>query len=240
MEKLGYERPTVTEIPKRLIASVSGLEKTGKTHLALSAPEPVYYLNFDLGLEGVLEKFLRDGRDIWVYQIKNAHDMTGDAALASWDKLKDTIRQTYESNQGTLVVDTGTEFWELLRMARLGKLTQVKPQHYGLVNGEMREVIRWAYAADQMSTIFVHKLKDEWVAGADGSSRKSGKKEVAGFGEMAYMVQANLETYARPDDGVISFGTRVKDCRQNPMLYNMEFEGVMSDYTAITEAVHDL
>ncbi|KKL19654.1 hypothetical protein LCGC14_2463260, partial [marine sediment metagenome] len=37
LKRLGFE-PASTEIPRRLIASIAGHTKTGRTHLALTAP----------------------------------------------------------------------------------------------------------------------------------------------------------------------------------------------------------
>ncbi len=42
----------------------------------------------------------------------------------------------------SIVIDTASEAWELVRLARFGKLTQVMPQHYGPVNTEFRDMIK--------------------------------------------------------------------------------------------------
>ena len=39
------------EAKNRLLLNVWGPPKAGKTTLALTFPEPIYYFNFDLGLE---------------------------------------------------------------------------------------------------------------------------------------------------------------------------------------------
>ena len=41
----------------RLIVSVEGLEKRGKTHFAMTAPPPIAYFDMDIGAEGVVNKF---------------------------------------------------------------------------------------------------------------------------------------------------------------------------------------
>jgi hypothetical protein len=56
LKSLGFS-DAVVETPYRLIASVSGKEKTGKTHFALTAPEPIIFFNIDVGTEGVVGKF---------------------------------------------------------------------------------------------------------------------------------------------------------------------------------------
>jgi len=49
-----------TEVKPRVILSVEGREKEGKSHLAMTAPGPIGIINMDLGLEGVVHKFARD------------------------------------------------------------------------------------------------------------------------------------------------------------------------------------
>jgi hypothetical protein len=44
----------------RLILSIEGLDKSGKSNLAFTAPGPLGYLEFDIGAEGVVEKFQDD------------------------------------------------------------------------------------------------------------------------------------------------------------------------------------
>ena len=65
----------------------------------------------------------------------------------------------------TISVDTATELWELLRMARFGKLTQVMPYQYGPVNAEFRSLIRMAYASDK-NLILLHKMRKVYKATA--------------------------------------------------------------------------
>ena len=43
--------------PRRLVCSIEGWDKSGKTHLAMTAPEPIVYLDLDVGTEGVKERF---------------------------------------------------------------------------------------------------------------------------------------------------------------------------------------
>jgi hypothetical protein len=102
----------------------------------------------------------------------------------------------------TVVVDTGSEQWELLRLAQFGKLVQVPTFKYREVNSIMRDMVRQALDSD-VNVIFLHKLDNEWVKGGrdkDGNEKqiKSGVKLVKGFDEMAHLVQANMFCYRAP------------------------------------------
>ena len=65
MEEAGFHKAETIETHKRLIVSIAALEKCGKTHFALTAPGPIAYFNFDIGVEGVIGKFCKD-KSIWV------------------------------------------------------------------------------------------------------------------------------------------------------------------------------
>lgn len=206
------------KVKHRLIMSINGLEKQGKTHFALTAPGPVAYLDFDMGSEGVLHKFTGD-KDILV----STHDIPKDPSTdggfnydKAWKKFYNSFKKALEHPQvRSVVVDTGTEMWELLRMARFGKLTQVKPHHYGPVNAEMQELIRMAYELDK-NLILIHKMKQQYV-----DDKFNGKYEAAGFKNTPFLVQINAETSF--EDGV--FTLRVVDCRHDMGLAGMELEG---------------
>jgi hypothetical protein len=202
-------------VRNRIIIAVDGLDKHGKTRFALSAPKPLVYLDFDIGKEGVLQK--APGQDL----IVTAKPFLFRPSEVTWgiedDKLKEEkimaaaereltrFREVYLKSltqpvvrynghalkARTVVVDTGSEAWELLRLCELGKLSQVKPHHYTQVNGLMRDLVRAAFDSD-VNVIWLHKLKAEWKETANGMARKSGTLERAGFEGMSYLVQANL------------------------------------------------
>jgi hypothetical protein len=208
-----------TGVKSRLIVSVSGMEKQGKTHFALTAPDPMALFDMDMGLEGVVQKFSK--KTIWTADYKiipndpNSWEVT-------WEKLRSSYKQVL-TNQAirTVVVDTATEQWELLRLARFGKLTQVMPHNYGPVNAEYREMIRQAYLSDK-NLVLIHKMKNEYL-----NDKRTGRKERAGFADTAFLVQMNVEVW-RDADGV--FGLTIVDSRQNPDLCGMELQGSACDW----------
>ena len=116
--------------------------------------------------------------------------------------------------------DTSTEAYELARLSRFGKLTQVMPHNYAEVNNEWRELLRTAYDSD-MNTVFIHKMKAVWI-----NNTRTKDYEVAGFSEMDYLSQVNLIHYREDvDDGTV-FSVLVKDCRQKPGLAGTVLRGL--------------
>ena len=203
----------------RIIVSVSGLEKQGKSHFALTAPGPIAMFSTDIGEEGVVEKF-EESKDIWVKDVARIDEDAAEQAPAEWDKFKNAYLDCLKGKEvRTIILDTATEIWELLRMARFGRLTRVMPYQYGPVNAEYRAMIREAYKWDK-NLILLHKMKAQYI-----NDKRTGEWERAGFGDTGFLVQVNAQVYRySPDDGG-EFCFWVKDCRQNPDLAGEVFEG---------------
>ena len=210
----GFTKATDKVIP-RLIASISGMEKAGKSSFALSAPGPIIYFNLDYGLEGVLGRYT-DLKDIYVKEYRFKRNDSPDRYITLWTNFVTDYYAAMKSKARTIIIDTATEAWELLRLARFGKLTKVLPFHYGPVNTEYMSLIREGYSYDK-NILLLHKLKKQYV-----NDNFSGKYERAGFGNTGFLVQANLEVRRDGLDG--AFYLDVLDCRQNSALGGMEIE----------------
>lgn len=204
-----------TKITPRLIASVSGLEKQGKTSFALSAPGPIMYFNLDYGDEGIVNRYT-DHKDIYTKEYRFRRNDSADKYNTLWCGFTTDFYSAMKSKARTIIIDTATEAWELLRLARFGKLAQVMPHHYGPVNAEYMSLIREGYSYDK-NIILLHKLKKQYV-----DDKFNGKYERAGYNGTGFLVQSNLEVYRDGLDG--GFYLKVMDCRQNSMLGGMEFE----------------
>lgn len=221
LKSLGFSNAPSRQ-PRRLVVSVSGRDGTGKTHFLFTAPQPVFLFNIDIGTEGVLEKFQEAGRDIYTYDVRVPKDAKQSVYTDMWGEVKERIQKVYGLNEGTLGIDTSTEGYELARLARFGKLSQVLPHHYTEVNAEWREILRLAYDS-QMSTVLIHKTKPVYV-----NNVRTKDYEIAGFGETPYMVQVDLTTFKELDEeGRIKFGFTVNKCRRKASLTGRECRTVM-------------
>ncbi len=236
----GFERAN-EPAKRRLIMSLDGKEKSGKSDFALrDTPAPIAVINTDVGLEGVIQKF-QDDKEIYRsdhilnFPLGGAPEKIAAMANVVWAKAKKDYFGALENSEiRTLVVDTATELWELLRLARFGKLTQVMPHHYGPVNAEFRNLIDRAYDYDT-NVILIHKLKKEYIQGKDGKGSPTGKWERAGFGDTGYRVQINARTWREKEDG--EFHLLIEDCRQNPDLFNEDFTAPMNSFTFLASVV---
>lgn len=234
--KLGFSlgAPKVTH--RRLICAVDGLEKCGKTHFALSAPHPMVYFDVDIGTEGVIDTIQRP--DFYYKHIEldvptNApQGHIQEKALKLWKEFRTMYDGAIAIKPRTIVVDTATEAYDILRLAAFGKLTQVKAHHYGPVNAEFRDLIRTAYDSE-VNLILIHRLKPEYV-----DDKATGALRRAGFGETGFMVQVNAtlskDIKLRTED---KFKMLVTDCRQNTMLEGEVFEGGMVSFPMLAMSV---
>lgn len=231
MIKKGFTNAKDRVSHDRIILSISGLEKQGKTHFALTAPGPIAYFSTDIGDEGVVEKFI-DDKEVWMMNIDKVDDDHAEQAPKEYARFKEGYLAMLRGKEvKTIVFDTATEIWELLRMARFGRLTQVMPYQYGPVNAEYRALIREAYNWDK-NLILLHKMKAQYI-----NDKRTGEWERSGFSDTGFLVQVNAQVYRYSQEDGGEFVLWLKDCRQNPDLADEEFEGSMCNFDMVASAV---
>lgn len=243
MQTLGGSFQIANQAPKRrLVVAVDGLDKGGKTNFLLTAPGPIAYQNFDDGEEGVIEKF-QTQKTIWRadYPIIVKKDQDPAAIMKAVEPIYDRFVTDYQLGlnaiqQGalrTIGVDTASEWWEVLRLARFGKLTQVMPHHYTALNTEYRNLIRGIYQTSG-NLVLLHKLKAEWKDNpATGKGSKTGGYERAGFSDTGFLVQVNVLAWrdqVADEKGKRHFHITVQNCRQNPNIAGLDLVDEMATF----------
>jgi hypothetical protein len=205
-------------VPYRLIWRSYGPEKTGKNHFGLTGPGPIAIQSFDIGLEGVVEKFKVKGKDIrrTSYEF-DKNDCSQDAAI----DIRDRFIADFEialTKARTIQWDTETELWEVFRFAEFGVMSDA-PKNYVALNAKYRDLIQQAYAAN-VNLQLIQKVKEKWgtiqKVNREGrlvdSPYPTGEMEPTGFKEAGYIVQANIRHSWDKEQG---FGIHVLNCRQN-------------------------
>jgi len=248
MTEIGLVEADDTVYP-RIICSVGGKEKSGKTNFSLTAPDPIAILSTDIGTEGVVNKFKAAGKDIWIYEIEMPEKY--EEAVKIWDGDGSSsypgIQKTYKKlikipEIRTIIFDTSTEMWELLRIRRFGRLEKVMPFQYGPVNAEFHRMLRQPYKG-QKNLILLHKVKPVYI-----NDVRTSDYENAGFGYTPNIVQVNLETfrtvpkrkcaYCDKEDGEHRhWCVKVKDCRQNPNLIDRVFIDRMCSFPILASLI---
>ena len=238
----GNFKPANDTIPLRLIWRSYGPEKTGKNHFGYTAAGPIAVQSFDIGLEGVVEKFLHGSgvprRDIRVVEYEfDKENCSQDAAVVLRDQFVEDF-ETALRRARTIQWDTETEVWELFRFAEFGAASDA-PKNYVELNTRYRDLIQQAYDAD-VSLQLIQKVKERWISvkepDRNGVARmrphNTGEMEPVGFKEAGYIVQANLQHSWTKERGFI---VKVLNCRQNMGIAGDEFENV--DFPTLAQLV---
>ena len=239
LKSLGFSDAYVPT-PRRLVASVSGKAKKGKSHFAFTGPPPIVLIDIDVGTEGVVGKFQDEGKYFLRYAVRVPKEAPKDVWSHMWQDLKQRVKKVYEIKSGTVVWDTSSEAYELCRLAEFGRLTDIKPSDYTKVNNEWRDVLRMAFDSTA-NTVFIHKVKDAWGMIPSGSGSrlgKTGKTEIEGFSGMQYLVQVNLIADCQLTDEGPVFSMFVEDCRQNMSIAGTLLEGPMCNFDFLLNLVH--
>jgi hypothetical protein len=197
-------------------------------------PEPIAVVSSDTGTLEVASYWKRQGKKIHYFEyepLKRAPDAAINAKL--WDQVEAAIRTAVsdKSIRG-LVVDTATEVWELLRLARFGKLTQVMPHHYGPVNAEFRELLKTVQRRPGLNSVWIHKVKKEYKTNKEGKDSWSGKYERAGFTDFGFIADVIVEHYLDAENRL--FGTRIIDSRYQTMdVIGVELIGPLNTFSTL-------
>lgn len=170
----------------RMILSTEGMEGSGKTWLALSAPGPLRYLDFDYGTEGVGEvpDDARRAYDLLAATWQPEAQAKRYAAEVMQRFVSD-FRQAIADQVRTLVVDTFTAAWAGQRLAR-------REDKYVEMEEEFKSLIRMAYASPHTNVILIHHMRQDWKRKADGTSYKADTWSRDGMDGLLNMVQYGI------------------------------------------------
>ena len=229
--------------PKGILISIEGLQKTGKTEFGLSMPGPLYILNLNLSLVGVIEKHVKSGKELYVQEIQipltkdlpgQAFTLLSGAATDQWRKAILSLQEAIKDPDiKSIFIDTGSELWDLLRVARLGKLTQVLPVQYAAVNAEFRQLLQILLTCKK-NVVISHKVKPEYV-----NDQKTNRFERSGFGDIGYDVQADLRSDRDlKKDGADQYSITFGDCRANNEVKGKVLSGNSYNFLNVVKAIY--
>ncbi len=207
--------PTAPAPRRRIIMALAGEEKTGKTRFTMTATKPLGYMNIDKQAHNMLKLFRDAGHEIWEHEVPQPTEIGIAQYAPVWADYKAKLAGLYRYGLGSVAIDTETDQYRISRLARFGKIAQVTPDKYPPLYAELNAMIQDAYNALEMTTIFLRKMGDESV-----QDKKSGKREVKGYRDIAYAVQMNASTirYDYPDGGMPAFGILIHNSTDAPQL----------------------
>ena len=144
------------------IISISGEPKSGKSHFALTSPAPVEVFDFDGGILPILKNFV--GKDVRLHQY--IMDVWGKEKIAPmFQSFLKAYKEALAGDCQTLVIDTATQLWEVVRLAHFEDEKTTDQKHfafeYGKPNSIMRSILS-APKANGKHLVLTHYVKEVW------------------------------------------------------------------------------
>ncbi len=214
---------------------VFGLEGTGKTRFAATAPGPIGLIALDKKSKRTFQE-IASKRGVEVISNEKPFISDKDAiemAITSGDDPKGLakIKATYTSaltaifdmtmafaahkEVQTVVVDTTSQLFEMILFSHFGRRNQIQPTSRGAANQDMIDFVN---ALRCKNLVLIHRSKEIWKpTGAldrQGQQIKepSGKFEQEGFKHIGGFLTANLELTSKKmktDDLSVKFHAKV-------------------------------
>lgn len=199
-----------TEFKRRVVLlNIYGDTGTGRTHLALTAPGPIAIFYCSEKVPGLAEKVRKAtgkrirGHNFDVPQpyVVGRDDRNKEMAAQAWAKMKAKWTESFTWAR-TIILDTHTDAWELLRVARFG---DIKPgggrvdTNYGPVNAEFKSLFSPIRRQEETNIIIIGKTGDEYKD-TSGIGQKTGKTIPRGMKEVPFMSEVIVRTHHKPGE----------------------------------------
>lgn len=184
---------------------------TGRTRLALTMPGPIGLAHTAEKIDGLIQQFAKE-KEIKLINFggtfSGSEQDIADKAGAIWNRMSGGWFSAIDSWARTAVMDTATEGWEILRLARFGELNPRGrvDNLYGPVNAEWRSIFKHFRSQERCSVIAIGQTKDEYketMKDGKKSSNPTGRTILAGQKEMRFMSDVVLRTSRSKDGGFI-------------------------------------
>lgn len=177
---------------KEVFKLVYGPTSTGRTTYALTAPGPIALLHASEKVEGIVQRAAQD-REVKILDfgtsLSGTQQQQAQQADRAWKMVMEALDDAWTWAR-TIVIDTSTELWEFLRMARFGKLTQVMPHNYGPVYAEWRATLKKAFRDQQGTNLILVGQEKELYK----NDKPQGKMIPAGQKSDPYDVDVSIRT----------------------------------------------
>jgi hypothetical protein len=201
---VAWEKAPTTLTRRCAFMEIYGDTGTGRTTLALTAPGPIGLIHAAEKIEGIVQPVARE-KEVRMYNFggvfrgspdtisEKAHGILTGAQNAWYDAIDDWAK--------SVILDTHTELWELIRLARFGTLTPrgTIAHMYGPVNAEWRSMFKHFREQDHANVVLIGQTKDEYK-----NDKQTGKTVRAGQKEIPFMADVIVRTSRSPDGGFLA------------------------------------
>lgn len=246
LEQLGFTRADKDYKVRKVIISAEGLEKEGKTHFALTSPQPIIYMDIDIGGDKVLNDFTKMGKEIYheKFSLPRAATISNKAEVKAhatplWNRFLKRYFDALESSKQkggarTIIIDTATDFWNLCLLANVGKDRQIMPQERTQANALFSEVIRSAFGKEyNANVILIHKMGKEF----DNPTNLERK----GFNQIGFLVSIVVQCSKKKNLQLKrnEFFYKITTCRPDTNLEGEVYPAKHYNFPKLMAEIHD-
>lgn len=199
----GWDDAPTEFVTRNTMMEIHGDTGTGRTTLALTAPGPIALIHTAEKIDGIVQPFAKK-KKIRMHYFKTAFQGSNkeiaQQAMDSWLRMEALWYDAFTWAR-TIVLDTHTEAWELVRLAHFG---DVKPSggrvdsNYGPVNAKWRSLFKYYREHTGTNLILIGQTKDEYKTNkkgiSSGISERTGNTILAGQKEVPYFVDCVVRT----------------------------------------------
>lgn len=236
---------TRTATSRGIHMDIVGLEGQGKSSLALTLSRlgAIGYVDIDQSVDRAHrppKKQMEKVRRLpLVYAVAPTEEETKRICGEAWVNMERKVRSAAEDWAKGIVIDTGTEDWEVIRLGSFGTLTpraKRMDRLYGPVNAKYRTHLRSVNRQARKHLVTIHQLKDEYIDRKqdDGTynSVRTGKHQRAGFKEIGYLADITVRVHRKGDN----FAGTIDMCKlapNGPSLEGFELDEDQLDFLTI-------
>lgn len=221
-----------------ILMSVWGSAKTGKSHFALTAPEPIYYFNLDFGVRPLLHKFA--DKDITVYDVpvvlfagmdeSDDHIKGLTATLNTFQNAYQRALNELRGTGGSVVIDTTSILWKLIQEVYVGGSDKegARPKRFNFNKANM---VMDSYLRAPLHVGINGVMLMQCKGVFDSRGQETGEVQPQGYGGTTSVTEVTLQMLKTDSNSRVA---RIQDCRPN-----IELEGLELEYPT-WEALYDM
>jgi len=221
-----------------IIVSISGLPKTGKTHLALTFPEPIKVFSFDGGADWIKERRFPDKEiDIVNFQLPII-ESEDDSSWAPpvWDDFYKQYKEAALSGDyQTVVIDTSSTLHTILNQAVFEWVREEAEGHgktkkklavneYHTRNLLMKAIFDLAKNKG-VNLVTTQYLSEKWATPPGAKmAEPTGEMKVQGWGQTEGFADINIEMTLKEKAGKVVMVATIKSNRFDKDMIGKSFE----------------
>lgn len=231
---LEFKPLKAAEEKRGLKVGIYGDFGTGKTHFALTAPEPVFIIDTEMGSALLSHNF--EGKDIKVLDVAETD------ATASYEKISDAIDLIAEQKDvGTVIFDSATDLWEICQEYAKINIFKIKPEarlaqqwDWGVINKLYMKMIMKLLRLD--CNMIITAREAEVYAGAGQPTSQVKPKWQKSTGHWVDFVLHNTKKIDKL--GKLTFNTNIEKSRPTAKLMGKNVENL--DFKQLDDKIKEV